>query len=269
MAGDIKVAILGIGNHRVPNYELPSNIPGLTFTDPIAKAQELSTLLRPTNDVVIALTHIGFTENPASVEVDTNVDTNLAANVTGLDAIIGGHSHTNPATGFGAYKYLPASLSTRMDKPGDHQPGLPLQQHPGRGRPRSAPQGGGGYEVVSRDRAVISACPSARSEDAAIKAIVDPYVDAAGRLQQHRHRPDHRSHRHPAGLHPGDQRCQPAGGCLRLRAGSKNGITVDFHLSGAMTNKTDRRLLPLPLPRHPEGPDMFTADALRELAGGA
>ena len=42
----IKVAILGIGNHRVPNYELPSNIPGLTFTDPIAKAQELSTRLR-------------------------------------------------------------------------------------------------------------------------------------------------------------------------------------------------------------------------------
>ena len=37
----IKVAILGITNHRVPNYELPSNIPGLTFSDPIAKAQEL------------------------------------------------------------------------------------------------------------------------------------------------------------------------------------------------------------------------------------
>ena len=46
----IKVAILGIGNHRVPNYELPSNIPGLTFTNPIDKAQELSDLLGPTND---------------------------------------------------------------------------------------------------------------------------------------------------------------------------------------------------------------------------
>ena len=30
----IDVAILGIGNHRVPNYELASNIPGLTFTRP-------------------------------------------------------------------------------------------------------------------------------------------------------------------------------------------------------------------------------------------
>ena len=44
--------------------------------------------------MVIALTHIGFTENPASVEVDNNVDTYLATQVAGVDAIIGGHSHT-------------------------------------------------------------------------------------------------------------------------------------------------------------------------------
>ena len=37
----VKVAILGITNHRVPNYELPSNIPGLPFSDPLVKAQEL------------------------------------------------------------------------------------------------------------------------------------------------------------------------------------------------------------------------------------
>ncbi len=98
-AEGIKVAIIGITNHRVPNYELPSNIPGLTFSDPLIKAQELSTQLNPTNDVVIALTHIGFTEDPKSVEVDKNVDTNMAKTVTGIDAIIGSHSHTNPATG--------------------------------------------------------------------------------------------------------------------------------------------------------------------------
>ena len=45
----VKVAILGITNHRVPNYELPSNIPGLTFSDPLAKAQDSPTELgRPT-----------------------------------------------------------------------------------------------------------------------------------------------------------------------------------------------------------------------------
>ncbi len=103
----IEIAILGIGNHRVPNYELASNIPGLTFTNPLTTAQDLSDELRPESDVVLALTHIGFTENPASVEVDDNIDTVMAAQVSGLDAIVGGHSHTNPATGFAGYKYLP------------------------------------------------------------------------------------------------------------------------------------------------------------------
>ena len=107
----IKVAVLGITNHRVPNYELPSNIPGLTFSDPIAAGAKYAPQLFAKGDVVVALTHIGFTENPSSVEVDKNVDTNFAAQVPGVDAIIGSHSHTDPSkqTAYsGAYKYLPA-----------------------------------------------------------------------------------------------------------------------------------------------------------------
>ena len=117
MDGDIEVAILGIGNHGYQITSCQAISQGLTFSDPIAKAQELSDLLRPTNDVLIALTHIGFTENPASVEVDANVDTNLVANVSGLDALVGGHSHTNPATGFGLYKYLPSIVPDPDGKP--------------------------------------------------------------------------------------------------------------------------------------------------------
>ncbi len=44
----IKVAILGIGNHRVPSYELPSNIQGLTFTDPIQAGIDYAPLCRRT-----------------------------------------------------------------------------------------------------------------------------------------------------------------------------------------------------------------------------
>ncbi len=105
--GGIKVAILGITNHRVPNYELPSNIPGLTFSNPITTGQEYTPELTARDDVVITLTHIGFTTNPKSVEVDANVDTNFAAEVPGVDAIIGSHSHTNPASPEAPYKYLP------------------------------------------------------------------------------------------------------------------------------------------------------------------
>ena len=77
-AEGIQVAILGIGNHRVPQYELPSNIPGLQFTDPIDTAGYYAPLLDSDYDGVVALTHIGFTENASSVEVDKNVDTYLA-----------------------------------------------------------------------------------------------------------------------------------------------------------------------------------------------
>ena len=76
-----------------------------------------SSFLAPASDVTIALTHIGFTTNPASVEVDDNVDTYLAQNVDNIDVIIGSHSHTNPATGFGAYKFLPTTLASPDGSP--------------------------------------------------------------------------------------------------------------------------------------------------------
>ncbi len=161
----ISVAILGIGNHRVPNYELPSNIPGLTFTNPITKAQELSDQLRSTNDVVLALTHIGFTENPGSVEIDNNVDTYMAANVTGLDMIVGGHSHTNPASGFGAYKFLPTIVAGPDNMPVLINQAYRYNNTLGENILGMRDNGDGAWEVISRARAVYPdrPCRSRRS----------------------------------------------------------------------------------------------------------
>ncbi len=99
---------------------------------------------------MIALTHIGFTENPASVEIDNNVDTYFATQVPGVDAIIGGHSHTNPATGFGAYKYLPAILAGP-----DNAAVLVTQAYRynntwARSSSACCPTASGGYDVVSK-----------------------------------------------------------------------------------------------------------------------
>ena len=149
----LKVAILGITNHRVPNYELPSNIPGLTFSDPLLKAAELVPDLRANNDVVIALTHIGFTENPASVEVDANVDTNLAATVNGIDAIIGGHSHTDPSkqTAYsGAYKFLPTILAAPDGKADLVTQAYRYNNYLGEVVIGLRSNGSGGYDVVSQ-----------------------------------------------------------------------------------------------------------------------
>ena len=231
----IKVAIMGIGNHRVPNYELPSNIPGLSFANPLTKAQEISNDVRPNNDVVLALTHIGFTTDPKSVEVDNNVDTNMAAQVSGLDAIIGSHSHTNPQYGFGNYKYLPSIIGGPNNTPviinqayrynntlGEIILGMRLKE-------------GGGYEVVSRAGQYLSV-PMSTVEDPTIKAIVDPYVAL---LSTYNNTVLGQTTAPIDALSAFTE--ETTGANIQADAAvaelESHGIDVDFHLSGAMTNK--------------------------------
>lgn len=102
-AGGLEVAVLGLTNPRVYRYELPTNIPGLTFhpvdaDDPDAiDVQALVDHIRATEDpdLVVGLTHIGFA--PYGGEIDS--DSRVAEQVSGIDVLIGGHSHTslNPA----------------------------------------------------------------------------------------------------------------------------------------------------------------------------
>ena len=254
----IKVAIMGIGNHRVPNYELASNIPGLSFSDPIAKAQELSALLRPTNDVVIALTHIGFTEDPKSVEVDANVDTNLAATTTGLDAIIGGHSHTNPQYGYGNFKYLPSIVADPNGKPVVINQAYRYNNTLGEVVMGLRAKAGGGYEVVSQTGRYLSVVMTT-PEDPATKAIVDPYVAA---FTAYNDKVVGQTTAPIDALQAFTQ--ETSGGNLQADAAVyelsvKNTIPVDFHLSGAMTNKA---IAPAATPATPvtlKISDMFVA----------
>ena len=234
----IKVSIIGIANHRVPNYELPSNIPGLTFTNPIDTAADVSSFLAPTSDVVIALTHIGFTTNPASVEVDDNVDTYLAENVDNIDVIIGSHSHTNPASGFGDYKFLPTILGSPDGSSVLISQAYRYNNTLGEvvvGLLPSETKWGSEYEVVSQAGRYISVA-TATVEDPAVKAIVQPYADLLAAYNN---------------VVLGDTdipidtmaaftqetngaNLQADASIWKLRDA---GIDVDFHLSGAMTNK--------------------------------
>ena len=236
--GDIDVAILGIGNHRIPNYELPSNIPGLTFTDPIAKAQELSDLLRPTNDVVIALTHIGFTENPSSVEVDTNVDTNLAMVTTGIDAIIGGHSHTDPSKqtdSSGIYKYLPTIIESADGKPVVVSQAYRYNNYLGEVVMGLRDLGGGNYEVVSETGRYIKVNLT-DPEDPEVSAALAPYVTM---LDAYNNKVIGKTTTPIDALSA--YTMETNGANLQADAAihelTSNGIAVDFHLSGAMSNR--------------------------------
>ena len=236
--GGIDVAILGVTNHRVPNYELPSNIVGLSFSDPLVTAQQYATQLQSQDDVVIALTHIGFTENPTSVEVDKNVDTNMAMQVSGLDVIIGSHSHTDPSkqtTYSGGYKFLPTIIGGPNNTPVIVSQAYRYNNYLGEVIIGVRADGSGGYEVVSRTGQYI-AVTSTTPEDPATKAVVDPYV---AQLATYNGKVIGTTTVPIDTLQAFTQ--ETNGANLQADASvwelQQHGITPDFHLSGAMTNK--------------------------------
>jgi 5'-nucleotidase/UDP-sugar diphosphatase len=241
-AGAIDVAILGITNHRVPNYELPSNIPGLTFYDPISTAKARVPALAASNDIVIALTHIGFTTNPSSVEVDENVDTYLAAQVRDIDAIIGAHSHTDPSkqtSASGDYKYLPAIIGAPDGDSVIVGQAYRYNSYLGEvvlGLVPIVTEGVVDYQVLTRAGRYI-AVDINTAEDPTIKAIVQPYADlltaynntVLGQTTV------------PINADPYAFTEETNAANLQTDASvwelAQHGIDADFHLSGAMTNR--------------------------------
>jgi 2',3'-cyclic-nucleotide 2'-phosphodiesterase/3'-nucleotidase/5'-nucleotidase len=194
-AEGIKIGIMGLGNPRIPNYELPSNILGLTFAnnlgvnDPITRAQSISNTLRSNgDDVVLALTHLGFTD-----PTDPWVDTYLASHTTGIDAILGGHSHTDPTNNvaypyIAPYKYLPGIWASADGKPVEINQAYRYNYMLGEVVLGLRANGSGGYDVVSETGRNLAVCTNGKTgtgltcspdtpEDPATKALIDPYKD--------------------------------------------------------------------------------------------
>jgi 2',3'-cyclic-nucleotide 2'-phosphodiesterase (5'-nucleotidase family) len=87
-----KVVILGFTNSRIYRYELPTNIPGMTFQlgYEVAPTMVPDVIAAEEPDLMVGLTHLGF--DPYGDEVDS--DELIAQSVAGFDVIVGGHSHT-------------------------------------------------------------------------------------------------------------------------------------------------------------------------------
>jgi 5'-nucleotidase / UDP-sugar diphosphatase len=79
----IRIGIIGIISQSLYSLVNQNNLKGLKVLSPIGTAQKLIKEIDPKTDLIIALTHEGVDD-----------DSVLAANVMGLDLIVGGHSHT-------------------------------------------------------------------------------------------------------------------------------------------------------------------------------
>ena len=91
--GGIRFGIFGVLGREAAIYAV-SAAP-VTFTDPIEAAREAVATLRDTEkvDVVIAVSHGGVRRNPDGTFTE-GADIHLAAEVPGIDVVVGGHSHT-------------------------------------------------------------------------------------------------------------------------------------------------------------------------------
>ena len=79
--GGVRIAFFGLLTYDARTY--PAARTELTMEEPLTAARKLMPELRKKADLVIAITHIGVED-----------DIRLAADIPGIDIIIGGHSHT-------------------------------------------------------------------------------------------------------------------------------------------------------------------------------
>jgi 5'-nucleotidase/UDP-sugar diphosphatase len=216
----LKVTIFGLTNPRVYRYELPTNIPGLTFYSGLDTGFEAvpQILADESPDLMVGLTHMGY--SPYGDEIDSDVL--LAEGVAGIDVIIGGHSHT----------FLdPAVMVTS-----DVNPDGTLVAQTGRYATYLGKVNVGfiGGEIVLREGYLIPA--GELPVDGEMMAYLQPFEEALD---------DYTSTELGQTTTPIDalQAYTQETSGANLQADSAvyeltaNGIDVDFHLSGAMSNR--------------------------------
>lgn len=85
-----RIGVFGLGI-ELSGLVADKNFGATLYLDPVAKAKEMVTQLRGPEqcDMVICLSHLGYKYEGAKVD-----DRKLAAQVSGIDLILGGHTHT-------------------------------------------------------------------------------------------------------------------------------------------------------------------------------
>ncbi len=90
--GGVRVGVMGLGISPT-GLITPDNFKGVTFRDPIKAAQETVRTLREQErcSLVVCASHLGYYPTPKGDEIG---DTQVVAQVDGIDFIASGHTHT-------------------------------------------------------------------------------------------------------------------------------------------------------------------------------
>lgn len=100
MIDSVKIAILGVTTHYIPNWENEQNIAGLDFRDCLQETKKWVAHIRETErpDVVIVSYHGGFerdlvTGEPTENQTGENQGYAICHEVEGIDVLLTGHQH--------------------------------------------------------------------------------------------------------------------------------------------------------------------------------
>jgi 5'-nucleotidase len=90
--GDVRVGLFGLGVSP-DNLITPQNFQGVKYLDPVQMTRGVVRLLREQEkcQMVVGMSHLGYYPNPKNNEIG---DTQVAAQVSGIDFIASGHTHT-------------------------------------------------------------------------------------------------------------------------------------------------------------------------------
>lgn len=89
----VRVGVFGLTTPDTLIKASPMYMDKLNFLDIYEKTREVVKVLKPECDIIIALTHLGVTENDSVKSID------IANQVNGIDVIVDGHSHTELPAG--------------------------------------------------------------------------------------------------------------------------------------------------------------------------
>ncbi|MEJ7616994.1 MAG: metallophosphatase [Pyrinomonadaceae bacterium] len=90
--GRTRVGLFGLGI-RLAGLNTPNSFRGITYLDPVGAARDAVRALREREkcSLVVGISHLGYYPNPRENEIG---DSQIAAQVDGIDFIAGGHTHT-------------------------------------------------------------------------------------------------------------------------------------------------------------------------------
>ncbi|GEM_PF-211215 len=90
--GFVKLGIFGVTTPQLPILVNPNGLSNLEIKDPISTATNVVSTLKENSDYIVLLSHLGY--SASNYYTGDIGDVQLASKVSGINLIIGGHTHT-------------------------------------------------------------------------------------------------------------------------------------------------------------------------------